>query len=164
MSSGTGDRVEYVQDQGVGGHAATDMRSTLVRMSLALQTKLFGRYATVSAASLVTGHLLLYGLHSMLGLEPILANLLSTVGNTALVFVGNRRWVWSVDGQVSLRREVIPFAVLAGVGLALSTLLVWVTAQTIGEGLWINAANLTAFGIIWLVRFFVIDAWIFSKD
>lgn len=127
------------------------------------RTRIFGRYAAVSAVSLVTGHILLYGLHSLLGMAPVSSNLVSTVANTALVFAANRRWVWVVDGQVSMRREIVPFAALAGLGLALSTLLVWMTAATIGEGLWVNAANLTAFGIVWIGRFVAIDRWVYGS-
>lgn len=128
-----------------------------------VQTRIFGRYAAVSAVSLVTGHLLLYSFHSLLGIAPVPSNLASTVGNTALVFAANRRWVWAAEGQVSMRREIIPFAGLACLGLALSTLLIWVTAATIGEGLWVNAANLTAFGIVWIGRFVAIDRWVYTR-
>lgn len=127
-----------------------------------LRSQLFGRFAAVSLGSLVTGHVLLYGIHSVMGVEPVLANLLSTTLNTVLVFIANRRYVWNVDGNISLRREVVPFALLALAGLALSTVFVWVTAETIGEGLWVNAANLAAFGIVWLARFFIIDRWIYA--
>lgn len=127
-----------------------------------LRTQLFGRFAAVSLASLVTGHLLLYGIHVGMGVDPVLANLLSTAGNTALVFVANRRVVWNVDHAIDVRREVVPFALLALVGLALSTVAVWAVAATIGEGLWVNAANLAAFGAVWLARFFVLDALIYG--
>ena len=139
---------------------ATSMALRLVGQ---LRSALFGRFALVSLASLVTGHILLYGLHSVMGVAPVPANLLSTTLNTALVFVANRRWVWNVDGSISVRREVVPFILLAGAGLALSTLMVWATAALIGEGLWVNAANLTAFGIVWLARFFVLDRWVYGS-
>ena len=40
------------------------------------------------------------------------------------VFFLNKRWVWNVDGKVSFRREIVPFWVFTGAGLALSTLFV----------------------------------------
>lgn len=137
--------------------------SVAARMVAQLTSQLFGRFALVSLASLVTGHILLYGIHVWMGVDPVPSNLLSTTGNTALVFVANRRWVWRYDGEVSVRREVVPFALLALAGLGLSTLFVWITAAFIGEGLWVNAANLTAFGIVWLARFFILDAWIYGQ-
>ncbi len=123
----------------------------------------FGRYAFVSALSLVTGHLLLYGFHVWMDIAPVPANFLSTTANTILVFGANRRWVWNVDGRIDIRREVVPFALFALVGLAVSTVFVAVVAAVIGEGLWVNAANLSAFGTVWLARFFVIDRWMYGR-
>ncbi len=122
----------------------------------------FGRYATVSAASLITGHILLYGFHVWMSIAPIPANFLSTTSNTILVFGANRRWVWNVDGRIDVRREVVPFILFALIGLAVSTAFVGIVAATIGEGLWVNAANLTAFGVVWMARFFVLDRWIYG--
>ncbi len=121
-----------------------------------------GRFAIVSLASLVTGHLLLYSAYSWLGIAPVPSNIASTVVNTALVFGANRRWVWGARDRVDLQREVVPFIALALVGLGVSTLLVWWTAVRIGEGLWINAANLVGFGLVWLARFFLLDRWVYA--
>ena len=54
----------------------------------------FSRFAAVSAASVVTGHVMLYGLHSVMGVSPVPTNVASTVANTVLVFGANRTWVW----------------------------------------------------------------------
>ncbi len=122
----------------------------------------FGRFAVVSLLSLITGHVLLYGIHVWLGVAPVPSNLCSTTINTALVFVANRSWVWNVDDAVSIRREVVPFVLLALIGLAVSTTLVWVTASTIGEGLWVNLANLCGFGLVWIARYFVLDRVVYG--
>lgn len=123
----------------------------------------FGRFVVVSAATVVTGHVILYWLHSVAGLDPVPANITSTIANTAIVLVANRRWVWNVDGEIDLRTEVIPFAVIAVVGLAVSTLLVWGTSIVIGEGLWVNAANLVGFGLVWLSRFVFLDSVVYGQ-
>jgi len=136
---------------------------SLRRLMDAVIGQVFGRFALVSLASLVTGHILLYGIHVWMDVDPVPSNLASTTINTALVFVANRRLVWNVDGEISLRREVLPFALLAVLGLLVSTALVWVVATTIGEGLWVNAANLTGFGLVWIARFFVLDRVIYRE-
>lgn len=132
------------------------------RLVDAMIGQVFGRFALVSLASLVTGHLLLYGIHVWMEVDPVPSNIASTTLNTAIVFVANRRLVWNVDGEISVRREVVPFALLAVLGLAVSTGLVWVVSATIGEGLWVNAANLTGFGLVWIARFFVLDRLIYQ--
>lgn len=127
-----------------------------------LRSEIFGRFAAVSLASLVTGHLLLYGIHVWMGVAPVPSNLSSTTINTALVFYANRRWVWNVTSAVEFRREVVPFVSLAVLGLAVSTVLVWATAALVGEGLWVNLANLVGFGLVWLSRFFLLDRWVYA--
>ncbi len=127
-----------------------------------MHEEVFGRFAIVSLASLVTGHILLYGIHVWMDVDPVPSNVASTTINTALVFWANRRWVWNVKDRVSLRREVVPFGLLALLGLAVSTLLVWITAELVGEGLWVNMANMVGFGIVWIARFFLLDRWVYA--
>ena len=122
-----------------------------------LRQRAFGRFAAVSIGSVVVGHALLFFLHSVAHVEPVSANLISTLINSVLVFLANRRWVWSVDGIISVRAEVVPFLLLVAAGLIVSTVLVWATTNAVGEGLWVNAANLAGFGLVWLARFFVFD-------
>jgi putative flippase GtrA len=117
----------------------------------------------VSAVTLLTGHLILYVLHAPLDVEPVVANMLSTAINTTIVLAANRRWVWLIDSRVGIRSEIFPFMLIAAAGLVLSTALVWVTARSGGEGLWINAANLAGFGILWLARFAVLDRWVYGR-
>ncbi len=124
----------------------------------------FGRFVVVSAATVVTGHLILYWLHSVAGMAPVPANLASTVANTGIVLIANRRWVWQVENEVGFRREVAPFLAIAAVGLAVSTAVVWLVSETIGEGLWVNAANLVGFGVVWLGRFLVLDRYVYPPS
>ena len=100
---------------------------------------------TPTRVTLLTGHLILYVLHAPLDVEPVVANMLSTAINTTIVLAANRRWVWLIDSRVGIRSEIFPFMLIAAAGLVLSTALVWVTARSGGEGLWINAANLAGF-------------------
>jgi putative flippase GtrA len=129
-----------------------------------MHEEVLGRFAIVSLVSLVTGHILLYGIHVWMGQDPVPSNIASTAINTVLVFFANRRWVWNVQDRVSFRREVVPFGLLALLGLAVSTLLVWITAETIGEGLWVNLANIVGFGLVWIARFFLLDRWVYGTQ
>ena len=89
----------------------------------------------------------------------ILANVVATVPSYAL----NRRWVWGKSGRSHFWKEVVPFWILSFVGLAFSSLAVWLagdfarshdltTAQT---ALLVNVANLLSFGILWIVKFVI---------
>ncbi|MCB0992818.1 MAG: GtrA family protein [Acidimicrobiales bacterium] len=116
----------------------------------------------MSAGSVITGQALLYWIHSVLGVRPTVANLLSTVGNTVLVFVANRALVWPGLGRPRMRVEVAAFSALSVAGLAVSTVTVALAAATLGDGLWINAANLAGFGMVWIARFLVLDRMIYT--
>ena len=112
---------------------------------------------------MVTGHVILYALHSVLDVAPVPANIASTVMNTAIVLWANRTWVWNQSGTVRVRGELVPFFAMAAIGLAVSTLLVWATAEVIGEGLWVNAANFAGFGLVWFSRFLFLDQVIYGS-
>lgn len=81
----------------------------------------------------------------------------------------NRRWVWGKRGRRSIRREIGPFVSLTAIGLALSTVTVtmtaWWAAQWNLSGatrtLAIEAANMAAFGSVWLVQYVILDRLLF---
>jgi putative flippase GtrA len=123
----------------------------------------FRIFAGVSALSVITGQAMLFGLHSVAGADAVVSNLISTITNTALVFVANRRWVWPTQSSVSIRREAVPFAAMAAAGLLVSTLFVWFVSKRVGDGVWVNIANLAAFGAVWLVRFAVLERVVYRS-
>lgn len=91
-----------------------------------------------------------------------------TVGALASYHL-NRMWVWERAGRSSLLREVIPFWVLAGVGLALSTAMVvlaeHVCAQiTSNHGirtLTVMVASVVSVLPVWLLKYLVLDRFVF---
>ncbi len=125
--------------------------------------KLF-KYAGVSVISTAVSQitlLLVYGVFHWLSAVPanILANVLATVPSYTL----NRRWVWGKGGKSHFWREVVPFWVLAFVGLAFSSLAVWLAEQFAhhhhlthaSTSLLVNAANLLSFAILWIAKFVI---------
>lgn len=100
------------------------------------------------------------------------ANVLATCVGIGPSFELNRRWVWRHDGPRSWHKQVLPFAVLTFTGLGLSTLAVhvtngWALHAGLGTGartLAVEAANLTAFGSVWLLQFFVLDRYLFHRS
>ena len=89
----------------------------------------------------------------------ILANVVATVPSYAL----NRRWVWGKSGKSHFWREVAPFWILSFVGLAFSSLAVWLAGEFArshglhhgATALLVNLANLMSFGILWIVKFVI---------
>ena len=125
--------------------------------------KLF-KYAGVSVISTIVSQVTLFmtfGVWRVLSEVPanILANAVATVPSYYL----NRKWVWGKGGRSHLWREVVPFWVLSFIGLAFSSLAVWIAGDFarnhhLGHAtttLLVNGANLFSFAILWFVKFVI---------
>jgi putative flippase GtrA len=122
------------------------------------------KYAGVSVISTVVSQvtlLLTFGIFHVMSEVPanIVANVVATVPSYAL----NRRWVWGKSGKSHFWKEVAPFWILSFIGLAFSSLAVWIAgdfarAHNLSHGetaLLVNLANLMSFGILWIVKFVI---------
>ena len=76
----------------------------------------------------------------------------------------NRAWVWGKSGSHSMTAEVLPFWGMAFLGLVLSTVLVHYAEQQWDSWVLVNLANLSAFGVLWVAKFFVLDRVLFVQD
>ena len=129
------------------------------------------RYGTVSVVSTAVS-LSVLGLLVYTGAVPATwANVVATAVGTVPSFELNRRWVWGKSGRRSLLAEVVPFAALSVAGLLLSTVAVAVAAAWAADAhldagmrtLLVEAANVAAFGSLWLAQFVLLDRVLFGK-
>jgi putative flippase GtrA len=129
------------------------------------------RYGAVSAVS-TTVSLAVLGVLVFTGtLSPGWANVVATAAGTVPSFELNRRWVWGRKARRSLLGEVGPFCALSVAGLALSTLAVslvgrWATEAGLHAGmraLLAQAANVAAFGSLWVAQFVILDRTVFGR-
>ena len=119
------------------------------------------RYAMVSAVAVVVSQLVLLTTSGLLGWGPIASNVTAVAIGSIPSYVLNRAWVWGKRGRNHFWREVVPFWALAFVGLGFSTLLVAV-AHRWNDATWVvSAANLAAFGILWVAKYLLLDAILF---
>ena len=119
------------------------------------------RYAMVSVVAVGVSQLVLAVTFSVFGWSPVLSNVTAVMLGSIPSYVLNRARVWGKRGRNHLWREVVPFWALAFVGLGFSTLLVAI-AHRWNEATWVvSAANLCAFGILWVVKYLVLDAVLF---
>jgi putative flippase GtrA len=125
------------------------------------------RYSAVSGISTVSSLTVLGVLVGLFGVDAVVANVLATAVGTVPSFELNRRWVWFDQSQRSVLRQVTPFCTLSFAGLVLSTLTVRaVSARTIDlsrgwHTLAVEAANVTAYGALWVVQFVLLDRVLF---
>lgn len=127
------------------------------------------RYVAASAASLMVAQAVLIVTFGIVGWSPIAANVTSFVVATASAYVLQRRWTWRRKGRSSVRREVIPFWLIAAVGLLASTLAVR-SASTIAEEhvasralqtLALVGASTATYGVLWVLKFLIFDRVVF---
>jgi len=84
-------------------------------------------------------------------------------------FFANKYLVWKDTPKDNLRTQVIVFWLAAMLGVSFATGLTWLVESYVvhdQEGLIENAAVFTAqiigFGVVWVVRYLVLDRWIFK--
>jgi putative flippase GtrA len=122
------------------------------------------KYASVSVISTVVSQvtlLLTFGVFRVMSEVP--ANILANVVATVPSYYLNRSWVWGKGGKSHLWREVVPFWVLGFVGLAFSSVAVWLAGDLardhhlhhFGTTVLVNGANLLSFAILWVVKFLI---------
>ncbi len=80
------------------------------------------------------------------------------------MFLLNKRWVWSHDGKISFRREILPFWVFTAAGLALSTGLVALAHSTSDSTLLVMVASVGGFGLLWVAKFLFLDQVMFGHS
>jgi len=125
------------------------------------------RYSAVSGISTATSLSILGILVGLFGVDAVVANVVATAVGTVPSFELNRRWVWCDRSQRSVLRQVTPFCTLSFAGLVISTLAVRaVSARTIDwsrgwHTLAVEAANVAAYGALWVVQFVLLDRVLF---
>ncbi|MGA2837613.1 MAG: GtrA family protein [Acidimicrobiales bacterium] len=124
------------------------------------------KYTTVSAISALTSVVVLTLVYGVLRLwSEVYSTLFANVVAGVPSYVLNRRWVWGRSGRSHWWREILPFWVmsLTGIGFALyaATLardfsnahhLHHLTRTVVVVG-----ANVAAFGIVWLLKFLILN-------
>ena len=125
------------------------------------------RCMSVSIGTTIMSLSLLAVLAVGLGVPAGIANVVAVVCSTVPSYLANRRFVWARAGRSSFTREIAPFWALSFAGLIGSTISVaWVAHATAAwsdaaRAIALPVANVTVWGALWLVQFFVLDRVVF---
>ncbi len=122
------------------------------------------RYAGVSVIGVVAGQTLLFVFYQVFGWPALAANSLAVALATIPSYLLNRAWVWRKAGSHSFGAEILPFWGMAFLGLVLSNVLVHLVEQRWESWVLINLANLSAFGVLWVVKYVVLDRVLFAAE
>jgi putative flippase GtrA len=127
------------------------------------------RYTLISVICVVISVVVLGITHGLLHWSAFWANIFACGVGTVPSYQLNRRWAWGKQGRGHLVKEVMPFWVLAFIGLAFST---WwaVQAESIAhhhhlshgmQTLVVEGAVLSAYGVLWVGKFVIINKLLF---
>jgi putative flippase GtrA len=129
------------------------------------------RYSAVSVVNVVFGQALLFIFVRVFtattdwsqDVDWTLANVVAVSLSALPAYYLNRRWVWGRRGKSQFTKEILPFWGFAFAGLIMSSVAVNVAAGLTDVKIVANIANILAFGLLWVVKFFVLDAVVFGK-
>jgi putative flippase GtrA len=129
------------------------------------------KYSMVSLISVVVSQAALFVAYAITG-HAVLSNIIAVAVGTLPSYELNRRWTWRKSGPSHLWREIVPFWVMSFIGLVFSTMCVyfaerWADGRHMSEGhksLVLLAANLGAFGVLWVGKFVIINRLLFHHQ
>lgn len=113
------------------------------------------RYVMVSVVNVVVGAGMLFLLQKWM--RPTYANIVSVAIGAVPAFYMSRAWVWGKRGKSGWKKEVLPFWVFTAAGLLMSTALISYVDNHTTNRILILVAQLSAFGVLWVLRFFLLD-------
>jgi putative flippase GtrA len=133
---------------------------------LALPRRLVGvrkvRFVMVSVVSVPFSQTVFVLCKDVLDLNGTVSNLIAVTLSCIPSYLLNRYWVWGKRGKNHFWREVFPFWAMAALGLILSTIFVWFVDQRTDVTVFLMAANLSAFGLLYVVKFLLLDRVLFK--
>jgi putative flippase GtrA len=122
-----------------------------------------GKYISASLAGVAVGQSTLFFFSAVLDWKPELANLMAATFGAIPNYLINRYWTWNKRSKNHLTREVLPFWVLSIAGLLISTVFVGVAEDRWPDSqLAIQAANLSGYGVLWVLKFLVLEHLLFK--
>lgn len=93
------------------------------------------------------------------------ANITAVCLSSIPAFMITRRWVWNCrQSKASLRRQAGVFWAMSLAGLVISTILATAMFMVYPHAWAVSLANLAGFGLLWFVRFFVLDHYLFAAQ
>jgi putative flippase GtrA len=126
------------------------------------------RYVGVSVVFVPLGQILVQVLGIAFDDNYTKASIVASAILTVPNFFANRHFVWRVENRDNMRTQVLVFWVAAMLGVTLATLLTFAVenamteAEPLAKKVAVFFAQLTGFGIVWVIRYLVLDRWLFK--
>ncbi len=124
---------------------------------LGTETGLAVRYLATSGLNVVNHQVLLQMAIRWWGWSGGAANVFAAMVAVIPAYLLSRYWVWQVQGRPSLRDEVIPFWIIAAIGLIASTTMAELADRIFGSAVMISVGSLIGYLLVWVAKFFVLN-------
>jgi putative flippase GtrA len=128
-----------------------------------LRVKLL-RYSGVSAVAVVVTQVCLWFGIVVANWPALAANVVAVTLGAIPAYSLNRSWVWGRKDSHSVRDEILPFWLYNLAGLAISSTLVTLADLWWASTTLVMSANLVAFAVLWLGKFFVLEMVLFKRS
>jgi putative flippase GtrA len=130
------------------------------------------KFATVSVITTTIAQGLLFIVYPHLVASAMGSNIIVTAIATVPAYWLNRTWTWGKRGKSHLWKEVMPFWVMAFVGLVLSTVIVGLAAKNADrissahdvKVAIVHLANFFSYGLIWIARYSLLNKYLFGTS
>lgn len=133
------------------------------------ETVKVARYSAVSVISVGVTTITQFVSLLILGGHPVISTLIAAVCGAIPSYYLNRAWVWGKSGRSHMRKEVIPFWIMAAVGFFVASG-ASAAAHRITEGMSptlqsviTTTALVFAYGGLWLGKFILFNRVLFVK-
>lgn len=113
------------------------------------------RYSMVSVVNVLFGGGMLVILQHWM--SPTRSNIVAVGLSAVPAYYMNRAWVWGKRGRSHMRKEVIPFWSFTIAGAIISTVAIRIVQDHSRNRFLILFVQLAAFGVLWVIRFFLLD-------
>ncbi len=121
------------------------------------------KYSMVSVVGVAITQVVIIVTHGLLGWPGTVSNVVAVTVSAIPAYILSRYWVWGKNDRNRLWGEIMPFWGMALAGLLLSTLFVAIVDNWTTSTLAVSAANLSAFGLLWVAKFVLLDRVLFDR-
>ncbi|MFJ1759715.1 GtrA family protein [Amycolatopsis sp. NPDC088138] len=130
-----------------------------------------GRAAATSVAATVVSQVVLLAVLATGG-AAVLASTLAWAAGAVLNFVITRRWVWGRTGRPRVRRELLPYLAVIGLGglasIGLTTLSgSLLTPLNLPHVWWVvlvDGTYVASYALVFVLKFALLDKLVFGRD
>lgn len=121
------------------------------------------RFIGVTVVTASLGQLLIFMFFAGFGWAAVVSNAVAVLIVAVVGFTLSLRFVWIASDARFRTRQITVFFLMSILGLVVSTAMVRLVASRLDHVLAANIGSFLGYGIAWLMRFVVLDRYVFRR-